>query len=223
MDYNIDYNDISENYSIYRNASPTVVDHILEKIKNKNIKEILEIGCGTADYLYALTQQLKCNSYGFDNSENMISEANKKNPGLKLKINDLHKVFDYNDNFFDLVYSIDVVHYVKDLDDLENRTITKYFPESLEIEMKRYPGVNEIIENMKNSDFKGIEISHTEKEYKMDEKIFQKFKNKAFSAIRLISEESFEKGIKKVKKDMKNNKCLVKELYTYIWGVKQHF
>jgi len=54
MNYNIDYNNISKDYSIYRNASPAVVNHILERIKGKNIKKILEIGCGTADYLFAL-------------------------------------------------------------------------------------------------------------------------------------------------------------------------
>ncbi len=244
MNYNIDYDNISENYSIYRNASSTVVNHILEKIKNKNIKRILEIGCGTADYLYALTQQLKCDSYGFDNSENMISEANIKNPGLNLSINDINNVFDYTDIFFDLAYSVDVIHYVKDLnhyfkecsrilnkdgviftitdseEDLENRTITQYFPESLEIEKKRYPGTYKIVKNMKDNRFKGIEITHSEKEYKMDEKTFQKFKNKAFSSLRLIGDESFENGIEKIEEDMKKNKCLIKELYTYIWGVK---
>jgi ubiquinone/menaquinone biosynthesis C-methylase UbiE len=244
MNYNIDYDDISKDYSIYRNASPAVVNHILENRKDKNIKKILEIGCGTADYLYALNQKMKCDSYGFDNSESMIDEANKKNPGLNLNVNDIRNVFDYNDDFFDLVNSIDVIHYVKDLnhyfkecsrvlnkdglvltvtdseEDLKNRTITKYFPESLEIEKKRYPGVNKIVENMQNNGFKKIEITHTEREYKMDDKTFKKFKNKAFSAVRLISHESFEKGIKRIEEDMKKNKCFVKELYTYIWGVK---
>ena len=244
MNYNIDYDNISKDYSMYRNASSTVVNHVLEKIKNKNIKKVLEVGCGTADYLYALTQQIKCDSYGFDNSESMINEANKKNPGLNLSVDDLHNSFDYNDNFFDLVFSIDVIHYVKDLDhyfeecgkvlnengivltvtdseeDLKNRTITKYFPESLEIEKKRYPGINKIIENMKNKGFKEIDITHTEREYQMDDKKFQKFKNKAFSSVRLLSEKSFERGIKKIEKDLEKNECFVKELYTYIWGIK---
>ncbi len=244
MNYNIDYDDISKDYSMYRNASSTVVNHILEKIKNKDIKKVLEVGCGTADYLFALTQQLKSGSYGFDNSESMINEANKKNPGLNLSVDDLHSNFDYNDNFFDLVFSIDVIHYVKDLnhyfkecsrvlnkngivvtvtdseEDLKNRTITKYFHESLEIEKKRYPGVDKIIENMKNKGFKEIDITHTEREYPMTEEVFQKFKNKAFSSVRLLSEESFAKGIKRIEEDIKNNKCLVKELYTCIWGVK---
>jgi len=244
MNYNIDYDNISENYSIYRNASSTLVNHILENIKNKNIKKILEIGCGTADYLYALTQKLKSDSYGFDNSEGMIDEANKKNPGLNLSVNDLYNVFDYTDDFFRLVYSIDVIHYVKDLnhyfkecnrvldkdgiivtitdsqEDLKNRTITKYFPESLEIEKKRYPGVYKTVKSMQNNGFKGINITHTEKEYKMTEEIFQKFRNKTFSSILLISDESFDKGIKRIEKDMKKDQCFIKELYTYIWGIK---
>ena len=245
MNYNIDYDDISKDYSIYRKASPAVVNHILENIKGKNIKKILEVGCGTADYLYALTQKIKCDSYGFDNSESMINEANKKNPGLNLSINDLHNSFDYNDDFFDLVYSIDVIHYVKDLnhyfkeiqrvlnkdgfvltvtdseEDLKNRTITNYFPESLEIEKKRYPGVDRIIENMESNGFKRVEITHTEREYQISEEVFQKFKNKAFSSVRLLSQESFEKGIKRIEEDMKKNDCLIRELYTYIWGVNR--
>ncbi len=244
MNYNIDYDNISENYSIYRDASSTVVNHILEEIKNKDIKKILELGCGTADYLYVLMQQLKCDSYGFDNSENMINEANLKNPGLNLNVDNLDNVFNYEDDFFDLAYSIDVIHYVKDLnhyfkecnrvlnkdgvlvtvtdsgEDLENRTITKYFLESLEIERKRYPGVYKIVKGMQNNGFKGINITHSEKEHKMSEEIFQKFKNKAFSSIRLISDDSFKEGIKKIEEDMKNNDCIVRELYTYIWGVK---
>jgi len=244
MNYNIDYDNISENYSIYRNASSTVVNHILEEIKNKDIKKILELGCGTADYLYALMQQLKCDSYGFDSSKSMINKANVKNPGLNLSVNDLHNVFDYADDFFRFAYSIDVIHYVEDLnhyfkecmrvlnkggimltitdsdEDLKNRTITKYFPESLEIEKNRYPGVYKTVKSMQNNGFKGINITHSEKEYKMDDKIFQKFRNKAFSAIKLISDESFEEGIKKIEEDMKKNDCIVKELYTYIWGVK---
>ena len=244
MNYNIDYDDISKDYSMYRNASPAVLNHILEKIKNKDIKKVLEVGCGTADYLFALTQQLKSDSYGFDNSENMIDEANKKIPELNLNVNDLHNSFDYDYNFFDLVFSIDVIHYVKDLyhyfkecnrvlnengivltvtdseEDLKNRTITKYFPESLEIEKKRYPGINKIIENMKNNGFKDIEITHTEREYPMTEEVFRKFKNKAFSSVRLLSEESFKEGIKRIEEDMEKNECFVKKLYTYIWGIR---
>jgi len=105
-------------------------------------------------------------------------------------------------------------------EDLENRTITKYFPESLEIERKRYPSVYKIVENMKNNGFKRIEITHTEREYQMSEEVFQKFENKAFSSIRLISDKSYKKGIKKIEEDMKNNDCIVRELYTCIWGVK---
>jgi len=53
MNDKIDYDNISKNYSANRNASNTVVTHVLKKLKDKNISKILETGCGTADYLGA--------------------------------------------------------------------------------------------------------------------------------------------------------------------------
>jgi len=240
----INYNDISKNYSIHRNSSCEVITHILQLLNNKKIETILEVGCGTADYLFSLGQNIKSQLFGFDNSEGMVKEGNIKNPGLILTVNDVHNKFNYNNDFFDFVYSIDVIHYVKDLDhcfnesfrvlkkdgiimtitdseeDLKNRTMTKYFPKSLQIEMKRYHKIKTIKESMERNGFKEIEISHTEKEYEIDEKLFQKFKNKAYSAIRLISDKSFDEGIKKLEEDMKKNKCKINELYTYIKGTK---
>lgn len=245
MNYKINYDKVSKNYSIHRNASFTVIDHILKELENKKLKKVLEIGCGTANYLYLFSQKTKAACFGFDNSEGMINEENKKNPGLNLEINDLHNDFNYESNTFDLVYSIDVIHYVKDLnhyfkecfrimnnngiiititdseDDLKNRTMTRYFPESLEIEKKRYPSIEKIIQNMKNNNFNEIKLSHTEKELQLDDKIFQKFKNKAYSAIRLISNDSFNKGIKKIEDDMNKKNCIIKVLYTYVWGMKK--
>jgi hypothetical protein len=77
------------------------------------------------------------------------------------------------------------------------------------------------VENMENNGFKEIKITHSEREFQMSDETFQKFKNKAFSSIRLISDESFNEGIINIEEDMKNNQCFVKELYTYIWGVKE--
>ena len=174
----------------------------------------------------------------------MIREGREKNPGLNLKVGDANKKFPYENDYFDYLFSINVIHYIQDLchyfseshrilrnrgiiltvtdsaEDIRNRTMSKYFPESMENELKRYPSIKRITNEMEKVGFRDIEITHTNYIYQLTEKELAKFKNKAYSAIRLVSQDCFEKGIIWMNEDVEKGRCKGKELYTYIWGVK---
>jgi ubiquinone/menaquinone biosynthesis C-methylase UbiE len=241
----IEYNKIAKSYAKYRNASPRIVSHVMHELSGRQISRILEIGCGTADYLAVFSKEFNASGCGFDNSEQMLKEGDGKNPGLKLLYGEIEEKFPFNDNGFEFAYSIDVIHYVKNLkhyydecfriltadgvtvtvtdsdEDLHNRTMTKYFPESLRTELQRYHSLEKIITTMRESGFKDIHVTHTSHQVNMTEDAFSKYKNKAYSAIRLVSEKSFEKGIRTMKKDMQNGVCKINENYSYVWGKKQ--
>lgn len=245
MNTKINYNEIAKDYLKYRSVSQTVIAHIIENTPASKIKKILEIGCGTADYLYCLHEQWKCcEAYGFDESSQMINEGASKHPGVILQVSDIENVFHYNNNFFDFAFSINVIHYAKDLrhsfnelhrvlnndgivltvtdseDDIRNRTMSRYFLESIELELKRYPSIDLIIKKMKSAVFKDIQITHTEYKRLLTVDDLEKFKNKAYSALRLISQECFNKGIRDMINDIEKGAGELVEVYTYVWGRK---
>lgn len=244
MNSKVDYDQIAKNYSTHRNASERVVQYIIDRLQNVNVEKILEIGCGTVDHLYALNQLIKREAYGFDKSSEMVLEGKRKNPGLNLKVGDADSDFPYENDYFGFAFSVNVIHYIKDLHyyfsesyrvlgnkgtiltvtdsgkDIRKRTMSKYFPESMENELKRYPSIEKIINEIEKVGFRKIETTHTDYTYQITEKELEKFKNKAYSALRLISKDCFEKGISKMTEDVKKGKCEGNELYTYVWGAK---
>lgn len=56
----INYDSIAKIYADNRKASERVVSHIAERFRQKVPSDILEIGCGTANYLFALTSLREC-------------------------------------------------------------------------------------------------------------------------------------------------------------------
>jgi len=244
MNSKINYGEIAKDYSIHRNASERVILHIIGKLRGFKIENFLEIGCGTADHLYALNQLMKKEASGFDQSSEMIREGREKNPGLNLKVGDAENKFPYENNYFDFAFSVKVIHYIRDMyhyfgeshrslrdggiiltvtdseEDIRNRTMSKYFPESMEKDLKRFPSIERITNEMEKVGFRNIEITHIGCTYQLTEKDLMKFTNKIYSTIRLVSKDCFEKGISKMTEDVKKGRCEGKELYTYIWGVK---
>ena len=75
---------------------------LLSKIKNKKAK-ILDAGCGTGLVGEILFENNYKNVEGVDFSEEMLSVANQKNIYQSLRLVDLTKKLDYEDNSFDAI------------------------------------------------------------------------------------------------------------------------
>lgn len=240
----VDYNAIASTYSVHRSASPRVISELLRHVQGTKLHRILEAGCGTADHLYILSNALNAEGYGFDQSSGMLEEASRKNPGLHLSEGDASTRFPYVDGGFDLVFSVDVIHYIRDLNryfgevmrallpggrvvtvtdsesDIQNRTLAIYFPETVENELRRYPSIDSLIEAMSRAGFEDIQRTHTEFESALDESRLERYRNRAYSSLRFVSDEGFRAGLKRMESDMRRGKCVGRELYTYVHGKK---
>jgi hypothetical protein len=104
--------------------------------------------------------------------------------------------------------------------DISERTLTSYFPETLDIDRGRYPGNSSIISAMKKAGFEGIYTTKVKTSFEFKKQHFEQYRNKAYSSLRLIPEESFEEGIKRLGSDMERGLVLGKKAYTQIWGIK---
>lgn len=242
--FTVDYDRIAGTYAAHRNASRRVVSHVCRHMEGLPHAFLLEVGCGTADHLFVLSQILRADGYGFDLSRGMLEEARRKNPGLHLAWGDASKAYPYPAGRFDLCFSVNLIHYLADLrvffeeafrvvrpggtvvtvtdswDDIRRRTMSRYFPESVEIELKRYPPVETIQQTMARVGFSGLEVTHTEHESELTRKHLEAYKSKAYSAIRLVSPECYDEGIRRAEEDLTSGSAKAVELYTYIWGRK---
>lgn len=244
MEYkNINYDEYADKYSAHRNASERVINHIIENLHDKKISNMLEIGCGTADHLYKLKSYFHNNAFGFDRSDQMLEEGMRKNPGLKLINSDIMDKFKYGDNFFDFAFSINVIHYISDLqhyfkeayrvlndqgivltittssEELK-KSMLKYFPEVEKNTVKSEAMFESIKNEMKRAGFKDINVSYTNYTFAMDENYLMSIENKACAWTRLLSNECFESGVRLMKEDMENGNCEGNENFIYIWGNK---
>lgn len=240
----IKYDEIASMYSENRNASPTVIGHILSSLKAIHPQRILEIGCGTADHLFLLCEAWNSKGFGFDSSKGMIREGNKKNPGLNLRVGNAEAKFPVSDGEFGFAFSIDVVHYIGNLinfyleawkvleangvlltvtdstEDLSKRTMAKYFPETIESEMKRYHPIDTLKSVMSEVGFKNIKTSHIERPFKINHLYVENVSRKAFSALRLIPGDRFKVGLERLIQEERDGRAFGNEVNTFVWGMK---
>ncbi|MHB0886118.1 MAG: class I SAM-dependent methyltransferase [Bacillota bacterium] len=238
----IDYDRLAHDYARAHGAIPRVVDAILGGLGERPAKDILEVGCGPADHLHVLSKAFGATGCGFDRSANMLAEAAKKNPGLSLCQGDAAVAYPYPDGRFGLVFSVNVIHYIGDLDryfaeamrvlrpggtvvtvtdswdDIRRRTMTEYFPETAAAEFQRYQDTPPIERAMRGAGFGDIHLTHSEYHFDLSREYLEKYRQKAFSALHLIDEQAFRAGLARLEAAVAAGGGKARELYTYVWG-----
>ncbi|MCL2409600.1 MAG: class I SAM-dependent methyltransferase [Oscillospiraceae bacterium] len=155
----INYNILAKDYDLTRITNINIINLFASELP-LNGKTILDFGCGTGNFMYALKKLTNSEIYGVEPSEGMREQAQAK--GLDVKNGD-HREIPFADNYFDFIYMTDVIHHVPDLEmmfselcrvlksdglicilteshqQLETRFWVKYFPTTVAVEKRRYP------------------------------------------------------------------------------------
>ncbi len=238
----IDYNQIASEYAKHRQVHPEVLKNLLSLSNIESFSKVLEVGCGTGNYIVAIEESAGCSCWGLDPSEKMLSKAKERSGKINFKIGMAEKL-DSSDNFFDLVFSVDVIHHIKNRIDYfkeayrvlqqggkictvtdsegiirTRKPLSVYFPEAVEPELKRYPPISELREIMLEAGFKEISENRVEFRYQLTD--IQAYKDKAFSSLYLISEEEFKRGIERMEKDLQKGPIQAVPRYLLLWGLK---
>ncbi len=236
-----DYDQMASEYAQHRHVNPVV----LQKLANSGLcptSNVLEVGCGTGNYLAGLEAAAGCQCWGIDPSRQMLAKARAQSRSICFMIGRAEQM-NLPQDFFDLVFSVDVVHHltehtayfreaqrvlrpggkvctVTDSEDLIRRRSlhTAYFPETVEIDLARYPNMNELRKWMECAGF--VNIVEEDAAFAYHRTDMQAFRDKAFSVLHLISEEAFRKGLQRMEQALRAGPIPCVWRYVLLWGTK---
>ena len=221
----IDYNKISGDYTQHRQkVHPGVLEGLLSGSEYENDSTVLEVGCGTANYIIAIQSLTGSRCWGIDPSEKMLSVARERSQKIDFK-NGRGEQLGFSNDFFDFIFSVDVIHHMEGhleyfqeayrtlkpgnrictVTDsewiLNNRVpLSTAFPETVEVELARYPRIQYLTSLMREAGFTDIQDNLVEHTFQM--KDIQAFRDRAYSSVHLISEEAFQRGITRLEDEL---------------------
>ncbi len=230
----LNYDQIAKDYDQrYPSAQKWERGEALLKLAKKiNAKTILETGSGTG-YWLTLLSQVTPHVFGVDFSFGMLQESKKREAALGLARGTATQL-PYQNDSFDLLYCVDAIHHFGDHRTFISEAfrvlkpegalaiighdpheagisgwyIYEYFDSVYETDLVRYPSGKSILQWMKEGGFQNtssetveyIHNVHIGKNVLNDPFL----KHNATSQLALLSDETYQAGIKKINKTLKN-------------------
>ncbi len=229
----VDYAEISKTYDNYRSFSYSEMQKMIGFGNLKNGMKILDLGCGTGNLSARLLECLEADIIGVDRSVQMLEKAKAKTNTLRVLCADAdHSPLPFNDHSFDVIIGSYVIHHIKnrmamiaecfrilrngalilltsghDQIDQLHPVIKGFFPSLAEMDKKRFPDIPILDHFLESAGFK--DIRHEEliiDKIPIDMAYLEKVKNKFVSTFYLLSENEFNKGVKRLEAFISNGK-----------------
>src|SRR5215204_823608 len=106
------YDQLSNDYGRHRRINPGVLSALLEHVGGRDAPTVLEVGCGTGNYLEAVETITGIEVHGIDPSSEMLERLRERLPAAKVQRSSAEEL-PFENASFDLVYSVDVIHHVR--------------------------------------------------------------------------------------------------------------
>ncbi len=238
----IDYAGLAAEYARHRGAHPEVLTRLHRRGEVTGASRVLEVGCGTGNYVVALEALSGCACWGTDPHAAMLSRARARS-GRVTFLEGRAERLEFPEESFDLVFSVDVIHHVGDraahfteahrvlrpggkvctVTDSEwiirNREpLAVFFPETVEVDLARYPSIGELCELMRQAGFTDADEETVEFAYVLTDA--QAYRDRAFSSLHLIPEEAFQRGLARMQADLCAGPIPCVSRYLMLWGTR---
>jgi SAM-dependent methyltransferase len=238
----LDYNTLATDYARHRRVHAGVVEELLTVGAVTAAARVLEVGCGTGNYIVALESLTGCAGWGIDPSSQMLAQARPRSERIGWQLGRAERL-DFAPASFDMIFSVDVIHHIADrpaffaeavrvaapggkvctITDSEwiirqRQPMSVYFPETVAIELERYPRIESLRAEMEQAGLRCISEHVVELSYALAD--IQSYRDKAFSALHLIPEEAFRRGVAGMECDLRAGPIPCVSRYLLLWGEK---
>jgi ubiquinone/menaquinone biosynthesis C-methylase UbiE len=235
----LDYDDLAADYARNRRVHPGVLAALAEGIGPGSA--VLEIGCGTGNYAIALLELTGCAAAGVDPSSGMLANARARSDEIDWREGSAEAT-GLPDGRFDLAYLVDVIHHVRDRgafareawrvlapggrvciatdsaeDIARRRPLSSHFPETVAVELARYPAIATIAAELTAAGF-AVSTDHVELAYGLTDATA--YRDRAFSSLHLIPADALDRGLARLDADLACGPIPALSLYTLVWGIK---
>lgn len=236
----LNYDTMATEYARHRRTYPGLVEHILQYSGVGADATVLEVGCGTANHIAAVRRVTGARCFGLEPSAEMLHQAAQHPEELELRQGKAEEL-DFPPGTFDLIMSVDMIHYVREplryyerafaalkpgghlvtVTDSEwlirNRTpIAQYFPGIVEVEFSRYQPIPALAGDLALAGFRELYERVVESSYQLDDA--SKFRDKAYSCLHLISDEEFTSGLAALEADLARGPLQAHLRSLALWG-----
>lgn len=239
------FNEFATEYAQFRKIDPPVLADLLTTGRVGEDSTVLEVGCGTGNYLTEIFARTNAVCYGLDPARGMLAQAK-----AKPKANDIHwqrgyaRHLEFPNETFDLVYTVDVSHHIQHrlayfqealrvlkpggkictVTDSEwiishREPLATYFPETIEVNLARYPTVAELLDCMQAAGFINMAEKMAEYPYMLYDA--DGYRNKAYSSLHLIEETAYQHGLARLEAALADGPMLCHSYYLMLWGEKK--
>jgi ubiquinone/menaquinone biosynthesis C-methylase UbiE len=225
----MDYDDCARDYAETRSTIPWILNPLVRDTANLEPGgTVIEIGCGTGDYIIALagaSPQLAHKA--FDLSRGMLDVARSRSSKVRFTQADADDRFPYGDCEAHMAFMVNVIHHLRRLKrmfeeayrilrpkgllivvtdsetNIRVRSLTRFFPEVLKVEIERYPRLAELDRRAEAAGFLPEAREPAEGCYEIDEEFIRSAELKFSSAMRLISDEAHAAGLRRLREARK--------------------
>lgn len=236
----LDYDLMAQEYAAHRKVHPGVLESLIEMGRITEHSVVLEVGIGSGNYASAIRAATGCTMLGLDPSREMLAKASAQDGELQVT-EGVAEALPYPDASVDVVYSVDVIHHVVDRtayfregkrvlraggkictvtdseEDIARRVpLSSHFPETVEVELRRYPTIAKLTMEMLGAGFGQIVEDQVELAYPLTE--IDGYAARAYSSLHLISDEAWAAGMDRMRGELGSGPIAALSLYTLLWG-----
>ena len=238
----VDYDRLAGEYARHRRVHPGVLQQLISTGAVKPASRVLEVGCGTGNYIAALEEAIHSSCWGVEPSVQLLARARARGRRVDFRLGKAEQLPLPPDSFH-LVFSVDVIHHLKDplayareayrvltvggwictVTDSEwiirNREpLTVYFPETVEVDLRRYPAIADLRASLERAGFGSLLEEIVEYRYALTD--IQVYRDKPFSCLHLIPEPAFQRGIERMETALRAGPIRCVSRYLLLWGRK---